>query len=58
MDNIPNGTKYFSREDGSQNYFVFQPLIKYFILLTNNTVRARKSKGLSDESIKSSRYIR
>ena len=33
------GVKYFSREDGLQNYFVFQSLIKYFKSLTNNVVR-------------------
>ena len=33
------GVKYFSREDGLQNYFVFQSLIKYFKSLTNNAVR-------------------
>ena len=40
-------------EDGTQNYLVFQPLNKYFKLITNtNYVPSWKSKGLSSESIK------
>ena len=40
-------------EDGTQNYLVFQPLIKYFQLIANTDyVSSRKSKGLSVESIK------
>ena len=40
-------------EDGTQNYLIFQPLNKYFKLITNTDyVSAWKSKGLSAESIK------
>ena len=40
-------------EDGTQNYFVFQPINKYFKLITNTGyVSSWKSKGLSSESIK------
>ena len=39
-------------EDGTQNYLVFQPLNKYFKVITNtNYVSSWKSKGLSDENI-------
>ena len=41
-------------EDGTQNYLVFQPLNKYFKVITNiNTgyVSSWKSKGLSAENI-------
>ena len=43
-------------EDGTQNYFVFQPIVSYFkvITITNtNYISSWKSKGLSPESIKS-----
>ena len=40
-------------EDGTQDYLVFQPLNKYFKVITNNDyVSSWKSKGLSAESIK------
>ena len=40
-------------EDGTQNYLVFQPIIRYFKLITNTDyVSSWKSKGLSTESIK------
>ena len=40
-------------EDGTQNYLVFQPLKKYFKLITNtHYVSSWKSKGLPSESIK------
>ena len=40
-------------EDGTQNYIVFQPLNKYFKVITNtDCVSSWKSKGLSSESIK------
>ena len=40
-------------EDGTQNYLVFQPMRKYFTLITNTDyVSSWKSKGLSEESIK------
>ena len=48
---IFNGAKYFA-EDGSQNYFLFQLLIKYFKSSTINMFMTWKSKGLSDEKIK------
>ena len=41
-------------EDGTNNYLVFQPLNKYFEVITNtntNYVSSWKSKGLSDENI-------
>ena len=41
------------KEDGTQNYLVFQPLNKYFKVITNTDyVSSWKSKGLSAESIK------
>ena len=40
-------------EDGTQNYLVFQPINKYFWVITNTDyVSSWKSKGLSTESIK------
>ena len=40
-------------EDGTQNYLVFQPLSKYFKVITNTDyISSWKSKGLSDETIK------
>ena len=40
-------------EDGAQNYLVFQPINKYFKVITNTDyVSSWKSKGLSSESIK------
>ena len=47
-----HGKNYFD-EDAALNYLVFQPLNKYFKLITNTKyVSSWKSKGLSDESIK------
>ena len=40
-------------EDGTQNYLVFQPINKYFKVITNTGyISSWKSKGLSAESIK------
>ena len=40
-------------EDGTQNYLVFEPINKYFKLITNTDyVSSWKSKGLLSESIK------
>ena len=40
-------------EDGTQNYLVFQPIHKYFKVVTNTDyISSCKSKGLSAESIK------
>ena len=40
-------------EDGSLNYLVFQPIIRYFKVITNTDyISSWKSKGLSAESIK------
>ena len=40
-------------EDGTQNYLVFQPLNKYFKVITNTDyVSSWEYKGLSAESIK------
>ena len=33
---ILNGAKYFSREDGLQNYDVFEPVLRYLKPLTND----------------------
>ena len=42
-------------EDGTQNYSVFQPINKYFKVVTSTDyVSLWKSKGLSDETIKPS----
>ena len=39
-------------EDGTQNYLVFQPLNKYFKVITNTGyISSWKSRGLSAESI-------
>ena len=40
-------------EDGTQNYLVFQPMYRYFKMITNTDyVSSWKSKGLSAENIK------
>ena len=40
-------------ENGTQNYLVFQPINKYFKVITNTDyISSWKSKGLSAESIK------
>ena len=40
-------------EDGTQNYLVFQPMSKYYKVITNiDYISSWKSKGLSAESIK------
>ena len=40
-------------EDGTQNYLVFQPIIRYFKLIINTDyISIWKSKGLSAETIK------
>ena len=40
-------------EDGTQNYLVFQPIIKYFkVIAKTDYVSSWKSKGLSAETIK------
>ena len=43
-------------EDGTQNYLVFQPIIRYFkintVINVTDYVLSWKSKGLSDETIK------
>ena len=51
---ILNGAKYLLGEKESQNYFVFQRVNKDLKLLKDDVVRAWKSKGLSNESIKCS----
>ena len=46
------GKSHFN-EDGTQNYLVFQPINKYFKVITNTDyVSSWKSKGLSAETIK------
>ena len=45
-------SKSHSDEDGTQNYLVFQPLNKYFKLITNAlSILSWRSKGLSTENI-------
>ena len=45
-------------EDGTQNYLVFQPMYRYFKMITNTSyVSSWKSKGLSCESIKNTDNI-
>ena len=40
-------------EDGTQNYLVFQPMYRYFTMITNNDyISLWKSKGLFAENIK------
>ena len=40
-------------EDGTQNYLVFQPINRYFKIITNTKyISEWKSKGLSDENSK------
>ena len=40
-------------EDGTQNHLVFQPVYRYFKMITNaDYISSRKSKGLSAESFK------
>ena len=49
------GNVLFDEGDGNQAYLIFQPVYKYFKLITGTTyISSWKSKGLSDESIKSS----
>ena len=46
------GRSYFE-EDGAQNYSVFQPIYRYFKIITNTKyISSWQSKGLSDETIK------
>ena len=41
------------QEDGTQNYLVFQPMYRYFKMITNTDyISSWKSKGLFAESIK------
>ena len=45
------GKNYFD-EDGTQNYLVFLPIIRYLRLITNTIyISSWKSKGLSDETV-------
>ena len=47
------GNVIFDGGDGFQAYFIFQPVYKYFKMITNtNHISSWKSKGLSAESIK------
>ena len=40
-------------KNGTQNYLVFQPMHRYFKVIANTKyISERKSRGLSDESIK------
>ena len=41
------------KEDGAQNYLVFQPIKRYFKIISNTKyISSWQSKGLSDETIK------
>ena len=45
-------------EDGTQNYLVFQPMYRYFKMITNTDyILSWKSKGLSDESFKRLQHL-
>ena len=45
------GNNYF-KEDDTQNYLVFQPIIRHFRVIANKKfISSSKSKGLSDETI-------
>ena len=52
------GSSYFIEkshfeEDGTQNYLIFQPMYRYFKIVTNTDyISSFKSKGLCAESIK------
>ena len=47
-----NGKSYFE-EDGKPNYLIFQPISRYFKIITNTDyISSWKSEGLSAESIK------
>ena len=47
-----NGKNHFE-EDGTQSYLVFQPIVRYFKVITNtDDISSWKSKGLFAESIK------
>ena len=55
FDSIYFIAKSHFEEDGTQNYLVFQPMIRYFNVITiinTNYVSSWESKGLSAESIK------
>ena len=47
------GSIMLDSNDGSQTYLIFQPVYRYFKMVTNtNYISSWKSKGLSAESIK------
>ena len=47
------GSIMLDSNDGSQTYLIFQPVYRYFKMVTNtNYILSWKSKGLSTESIK------
>ena len=52
LNSIINGSKFFV-EDRSRIYFVLQQVFRYFKMFKNNLKMAWISKGLSDQSIKS-----
>ena len=54
FDSIYFRGKSHFEDDGTQNYFIFQPLHRYFKTDTTNSdiILSWKSKGLSDQSIK------
>ena len=48
------GKGHFEEEDGAQNYLLFQPISRYFKIISNKKyISSWKSKGLSDEIITS-----
>ena len=56
--NYFKGKSHFVDNDGTENYFVFQPMHKYFKVIVNGKyISEWKSKGLSHESIKPSVHL-
>ena len=54
IESLSVGNILFDGGDGKQAYLIFQPVYKYFKFITGTTyISSWKSKGLSDESIKS-----
>ena len=52
FDSTYFGGKSHFEEDGTQNYLVFQPIIRYFRIIANTKyISSWKSKGLSDKTI-------
>ena len=55
--NYFRGQSHFE-EDGIQNFLIFQPIRRYFKIIANTKyISSWKSKGLSDETIKTLCYL-